>query len=65
MHLDSSNTTTNVGSKYMTITFHTNKFKKKQHIVCVYKVHSCWMFKFLNNFQTIIQCLSKHYPIII
>jgi exonuclease III len=31
----------------------------------VYKAHSCLVFKFLNNFQTIIQHSLKHYPIII
>ncbi len=35
------------------------------HIVCVYKVHSCSIFTFLNNLQTIIQQSFKHCPIII
>ncbi len=31
---------------------------KKKHIVCVHRIHSCSIFTFLNNFQTIIQ----HFP---
>jgi hypothetical protein len=51
MHLNSFNTITNNGSKYVT-TFNINT--QKIHIVCVYRVHSCLVFTFLNNFQTII-----------
>jgi hypothetical protein len=38
---------------------------KKMHIECVYRVHSCSIFTFLNNFQTIIQQSFEHCPIII
>jgi exonuclease III len=31
----------------------------------VYKIHSCSIFTFLNNLQTIIQQSLEHYPIII
>ncbi len=63
MHLDSFNTISNVGSKYIT-TFNINT-RKTIHIVCVYKTHSCSISTFLNNLQTIIQQYPEHYPIII
>jgi len=63
MHLDSFNTITNDGSRYIT-TFNTNT-RKTIYIVCVYKAHSCSIFTFLNNLQTIIQQSSKHCLIII
>ncbi len=31
----------------------------------MYKVHSCSIFTFLNNLQTIIQQSPEHFPIII
>ncbi len=64
MHLDSFNTMTNDGSKYIAIILNINT-QKEIYIVCVYKVHSCSIFTFLNNFQTIIQQSPKHCPIII
>jgi hypothetical protein len=39
--------------------------EKKKHIVCVYIVHSCLFFIFLNNFQIIIQQFLEHCLIII
>ncbi len=63
MHLDSFNIIISDGSKYIT-TFNIDTWKVI-HIVCVYKVHSCLISTFLNNFQTIIQQSPKHYPIII
>jgi hypothetical protein len=48
MHLDSFNTITNDGSKFILITFNTNTWKSI-HIVCVYKVHSCLVSTFLNK----------------
>jgi len=53
MHLDSFNTITNDGSKYIVMTFNINTWKSI-HIVCVYKTHSCSISTFLNNLQTII-----------
>jgi hypothetical protein len=52
MHFNFFNPT-NDGSKYIT-TFNVNTWKYI-HIVCVYKVHSCLVFIFLNDLQTIIQ----------
>jgi hypothetical protein len=63
VHLNSFKTITNDGSKYIT-TFNINT-RKKIHIICVYKIHSCSIFTFLNNLQTIIQQYPKHCPIII
>ncbi len=59
MHLYSFNTIINDGSIFNINTRITI------HIICVYKVHSCWIFTFLNNFQTMIQQYLKHCPIII
>jgi hypothetical protein len=64
MHLDSFNTIVSDGLKYMATTFNINT-RKKIHIVYVYKVHSCSIFTFLNNCQTIIQQFLEHCPIII
>ncbi len=64
MHLDSFNIITNNGLKYITTIFNINT-RKIIHIICVYKVHSCLIFTFLNNLQSIIQHSSKHCPIII
>jgi 2-hydroxy-3-keto-5-methylthiopentenyl-1-phosphate phosphatase len=63
MHLDSFNTITNDGSKYITTTFNTNTWKNL--IICVYSTHSCLIFRFLNNLQTIIQQFPEHCLIII
>ncbi len=64
MHLDSFNTITSDGSKYIITTFIINT-RKPIHIVCVYKAHSCSISTFLNSLQTIIQQYPKHCPIII
>jgi hypothetical protein len=64
MHLDSFNIVINDDSKYIAMTFNINT-RKAIHIVCVYKIHSCSIFTFLNNLQTIIQQYTKHCPIII
>ncbi len=64
MHLDSFNTITNDGSKYITTIFNINT-QKTIHIVFLYKVHSCSIFTFLNNLQTIIQQYPEQCPIII
>jgi hypothetical protein len=40
MHLDSLNTITSDGSKYITSTFNINT-QKSIYIVCVYRAHSC------------------------
>ncbi len=64
MHLDSFNTIIIDGSKYIATIFNINT-QKVIHIVCVYKVHSCSIFIFLNNLQTIIQHSFEHYLIII
>jgi endonuclease/exonuclease/phosphatase family metal-dependent hydrolase len=64
MHLDSFNTIISDGSENVTTTFNINT-RKKIKIVCAYKVHSCSIFTFLNNLQTIIQQSPKHCPIII
>ncbi len=63
VHLDSFNTIINDGSEYITITFNINTWKSI-HIVCVYKAHSCSIFTFLNNIQTIIQQFTEHCSII-
>jgi len=47
MHLDSFNTISSDGLKYIAI-FNINT-RKIIHIICVYKVHSCSTFTFLNN----------------
>jgi len=52
MHSDSFHTITNDGSKYRVTILNTNT---SIYIVCVYRVHSCSIFTFLNNLQTIIQ----------
>ncbi len=64
MHLDSFNTITSDGSKYLVATFNTNT-RKIIYVVCVYRVHSCSIFTFLKNIQTIIQQSHKHCPITI
>jgi hypothetical protein len=64
IHLDSSNTIINDGSKYIVATFYINT-QNAIHIVCVYKAHSCSVFTFLNKLQIIIQLSPKHCPIII
>jgi exonuclease III len=64
MHLDSFNIITSDGSEYIVTTFNINT-QKSIYIVCVYIVHSCTIFTFLNNFQTIIQQFHEHCPIII
>jgi len=64
MHLNSFNIVINDDSKYIAMTFNINT-RKAIHIVCVYKIHSCSFFTFLNNFQTIIQQYPKRCPIII
>jgi hypothetical protein len=53
-HLNSFNTIINDVSKYIVTTFYINT-RKARHIVCVYKVHSCLVFTFLNKFQIITQ----------
>jgi len=63
MHLDSFNTITNDGSKYIE-TFNINR-RKNIYIICVYRVHSCSISTFLNNLETIIQKSLEHCPIII
>jgi hypothetical protein len=64
MHLYSFNTIINDGSEYVVATFNINTWKAIP-IVCVYRVRSCSIFMFLNNFQTIMQQSPKHCPIII
>jgi hypothetical protein len=64
MHLDSFNTITSDGSKYIATIFDTNT-RSAMYIVCVYKVHSCSISTLLNNIQTIIQQFLEHCPIII
>ncbi len=54
MHSYSFHTITSDGSKYIVTTLNTNT-RKSIYIVCVYRVHSCSIFTFLNNLQTIIQ----------
>jgi hypothetical protein len=54
MQLDSLNKIINDGLKYIILIFNINTWKII-HIVCVYKAHSCSIFTFLNNLQTIIQ----------
>jgi hypothetical protein len=44
MHLNSFNKITSDGSKYIVATFNINTQKKKKHIICVYKAHSCLVF---------------------
>jgi hypothetical protein len=62
MHLNSFNTIINDGLKYIVSTFIINPHTK--NIVCVCRVHSCLVFTFLNNIQTIIQHSFGHCPII-
>jgi hypothetical protein len=64
IHLDSFNTITSDSLEYIKAAFNTNT-QKKIHIVCVYEVHSCSIFTFLNNLQIIIQHFFKYCPIII
>ncbi len=64
IHLDSFNTITNYGLKYIVATFNINT-QKEIHIVCVYKLHSFLVFAFLNKLQITIQHSPKHCPIII
>ncbi len=64
VHLYSFNTITSDGSKYITTIFNINT-QKAIHIVFLYKVHSCSIFTFLNNLQTIIQQYPEQCPIII
>jgi exonuclease III len=63
--LDSFNTITSDGSEYIGVTFSTNINTFSIYIVCVYRVHSCSISTFLNNFQNIIQQSLEHCPIII
>ncbi len=63
MHLNSFHIIICDGSEYITIKFNNNT--QKIHIACVCKAHSCFIFTFLNNLQTIIQYFLKHCPIII
>jgi hypothetical protein len=63
MHLYYFNTITNDGLKYER-TFKINT-RKKIHIVCAYKIHSCSKSTFLITLQTIIQHSPKYCPIII
>jgi len=53
IHIDLNhfNTVTSDGSKYIITTFNIYIYKN----VCVYTFHSCSIFTFLNNLQTIIQ----------
>ncbi len=65
MHLNSFNTITNDGSKFIT-TFNINRRKKIYYIyICVYRVHSCSISTFMNNLEPIIQKSLEHCPIII
>ncbi len=64
MHLDSFNSIISDGLKYITTTFNINA-RKTINIVCLYRAHSCSIFTFLNNFQTMIQESLKHCLIII
>ncbi len=64
MYLDSFNTIISDGSEYIVVIFNINTWKAI-HIVCVYRVHSCSISTFLNNFQTIIQQSPEHCLIII
>ncbi len=59
MYLNSLNTITSDGSKYIEAIFNINT-QKEIHIVCVYRVLSCSISTFLNNLQNIIQTLSNH-----
>jgi len=63
MHLNSFHTITCDGSKNIATKFNINT-RKTIHIVCVYKVHLCLIFTFLNNLRIIIQHSPKHCPII-
>jgi hypothetical protein len=54
MYLNSFNTITNDGSKYLT-TFNINTHK------CVYGIRSCLVPTFLNKLQIIIQHSLEHY----
>ncbi len=62
--LDYFNTIINCDSKNIVATFNINT-QKEIHIICVYRVHSCLIFPFLNKLQIIIQHSPKHCPIII
>jgi hypothetical protein len=64
MQLDSFNIITNNHLKYIVATFNINT-RKSICIVCVYGAHSCSIFTFLNNLQTIIQQSPEHCLIII
>jgi hypothetical protein len=64
MHLNSFNIIISDGLEYIVTTFNINT-RKKKHIVCVYKTHSCLVSTFLNNLQTTIQHSFKNCPIII
>ncbi len=64
MHLHSFNKIFSDGSKYITSISYINT-RKSIHIVCVYRTHSCSIFTFSNNFQTMIQQSPEHCPIII
>jgi hypothetical protein len=64
MHFNSFNTIISDGSGYISKNLNINT-QKAIHIVCVYRAHSCSIFTFLNNLQTIIQHSPKHCPIII
>jgi hypothetical protein len=64
MHLDSFNIITNYGLECIAATFNTNT-QKTIYIIFVYRVHSCSIFTFLNNFQPIIQKSLECCPIII
>jgi hypothetical protein len=57
VHLDSFNTITNDGLEYIVETFNIDTWKAI-HNVFIYRAHSCSIFTFLNNFQTIIQHFS-------
>jgi len=63
MHLDFFNTIINDGLKYIVATFNINTWKSI-HNVFMYRAHSCSIFTFLNNLQTIIQHSLKHCLII-
>jgi len=64
VHLDSFNTITSDGSKYIVTIFNINTWKAI-HSVFMYRAHSCSVFTFLNNLQTIIQHFLEHCLIII
>jgi len=64
MHLDSFNTITNNGLEYIVKKINIDTWKAI-HNVFMYRAHSCSIFTFLNNLQTIIQHSPKHCLIII